>query len=107
MTLFIWNVALVVCIFVTTEIGGLDLELPAALGLINISDIIHSFDYYKSSSFSLLINGKSSDLQKLLKHVNATTTSSSNILLSFGVFPIDFVLYSKDLLVVFCYIFSY
>ena len=36
----------------------------------------------------------------LLKYFNGTTASVSNILLLFGVLPIIFVLYSKDLLVV-------
>ena len=78
---------------------GLAFGLPDNAGVIDFSDIIHSFDNDKSSSISQLINGKSRDLQKLLKYFNRATTSASNILLSSGVVPINFVLYSKDLLV--------
>ena len=49
---------------------------------------------------SQLINGKSRYLQKLLKFFNGTTTSTFNVLLSFGVLPINFVLYSNDLLAI-------
>ena len=71
------------------------------VGVIDISDLIHSFDHDKLSSVSKLINGKSRNLQKLLKYFNVTTTSVCNVLLPFGVLPIIFVLYSKDLLVIF------
>ena len=54
-----------------------------------------------SNSISYIINGKSRNLQKLLKYFNGTTTSLSNILLLFGVLPISFVLYSKDYLLFF------
>ena len=64
----------------------------------NISHIIQFFDLGKSSSISHLINGKSKDLQNLLKYFNVATTSVSNVLP--GVLPIIFVLYPKDLLVV-------
>ena len=37
--------------------------------------------------------------KKLLKYFNGTTTFVANILSLFGVLPIIFVLYSKDLLV--------
>ena len=49
---------------------------------------------------SQLINGKSRYLQKLLKFFNGTTTSTFNVLLSFGVLPINFVLYSNNLLAI-------
>ena len=49
---------------------------------------------------SQLINGKSRYLQKLLKFFNGTATSTFNVLLSFGVLPINFVLYSNDLLAI-------
>ena len=42
---------------------------------------------------------------KLLKYFNGTTTSASNILLLFGVLPINFVFYLKDLLVIFLFLF--
>ena len=82
------------------ETGGLSSESPTTLGVIDISDIIHSFDHNKSIFISKLINGKSRNLQKLLKYLNGTTTSAFNALLSFGMLPSDFFLYSKDLLVI-------
>ena len=42
----------------TSGTGGLAFVLPATLGVINHFDTIHSFDYYKSSSISQLIDGK-------------------------------------------------
>ena len=80
--------------------GGLAFGLPAIIGVIGISDIVHSFANDKSSPTSQLMKGWWSDLQKLLKYFNGTTTFASNILLLFGVLPINFVFYSKDLLVV-------
>ena len=91
---------LVVCIAATSGPGGLAFGSPSTACIIIISDIIHSFDHQKSSSVSQLINGKSRDLQILIKYFNGKTTSASNILLSSGVFPTNFVLYSNDLLVV-------
>ena len=44
--------------------GCLAYGLPSTTGGIDISDIIDSFNYEKSSSYSQLINGKSRDLQK-------------------------------------------
>ena len=73
---------------------------PATAAILDISDTTQYFDHDKSSSISQLIKGESRDLQKLLKYFNGTTTSASDILLSFGVLLIIFVLYSKDLLVV-------
>ena len=73
---------------------------PSALNVLDISDITQFFAHLKLSSISQLINGKSRDLQKLLKYFNGATTSASNILLLFSVLPIIFVLYSKVLLVV-------
>ena len=61
--LFIWNVAAVVCIDGTSWIGELASFFPGILGIIDISDIMHSFDQEKSSSISQLINGQSRDLQ--------------------------------------------
>ena len=58
------------------------------------------FVHFKSSSISQLINDKSRDLQKLLQYFTEITTSASNIVLLFGVLSINFVLYSKDLLVI-------
>ena len=40
--------------------------------------------------FYFTVNSKSRDLQKLLRYFNGTTTSTSNMLLSFGVLPIIF-----------------
>ena len=70
--------------------GGLAFGFPGIPGPIDISDIIHYFEHDKSSSISQLINSKSRDLQKLLRYFNGTTTSTSNMLLSFGVLPIIF-----------------
>ena len=67
--------------------SGLASGLPGTAGIFDISDIIYSFDHDKSSSVSKLINGKSRDLQTLLKYFNGTTTAASNILLSSGVLP--------------------
>ena len=72
--------------------------LPATPGIIDIEDIIHCFDHEKSSYISQLIHGKSRNLQQLLKYFNETINSVSDLLLSVGVLPIIFVLYSKDLL---------
>ena len=58
-----------------------------------VIDITHSFDHDKSSSISLIIHGKSRNLQKLLKYLNGT-------ILSFSGLPINFTLYSKDLFVI-------
>ena len=62
LALFIWNVVPVVCIASTSKSGRLAFGLPATLGAIDISDIIHSFDHDQSSSVSQLINGKSKNL---------------------------------------------
>ena len=97
MSLFICNVAPVACIAATAGTSGLAHGLPAIPGVIDISVIILPFDHSRTSSASQLINGKSKDLQKLLKYFNGTTTSASNILLLFDVLPISFVLYSKGL----------
>ena len=45
-----------------------------------IQDIIHPFAHDKSSSISQIINGKSRNLQKLLKYFIGKTTSVFNIL---------------------------
>ena len=94
----IWNVILVVCIAATSPASGLASGNGGILGIIDISDIIHSFDHDKSISISQIVNGKSRDLQKLPKYYNGTTISASNILSLFDVLPINFVPYSKDLL---------
>ena len=90
--------ALVVCITATSFTSGLASRLSCIPGIIDISDITHPFEHDKSKSISQWINGKSRNLQKLLKYCNGTTTSVSNVLLSYDVFPIIFLLYSKDLL---------
>ena len=51
----IYFVALVVCLPATAGTGGLALVLPAILGVIEISDIIHSFDHNKSNPISQLM----------------------------------------------------
>ena len=80
-----WNAEAVVCISATSGAGCLAYGLPSTAGGIDISDIIDSFNYKKSSSVSQLINGKSRDLPKWLKYFNGKTTSASNILLSSGI----------------------
>ena len=67
---------------------------------LEISDIRQFLVHLNSSSITQLIKGKSSDLQKLLKYFDGTTTSASNLLLSGGVLPVSFALYSKDLRIV-------
>ena len=46
----IWNVILVVCIAATSPASGLASGNGGILGIIDISDIIHSFDHDKSIS---------------------------------------------------------
>ena len=92
--LLIWNAAAVVCIADTSLTDESASSSPGILGIVGISEILHSLDQNESSSFKQLINGKSRDLQKLLKYFNGTTTSASNVLLSSGVLPINFALYS-------------
>ena len=106
LAIFILNVAVVVCITGTSWTSGSASLSPVILGIIGIADIIYSFNHDKSSSISQLINGKSRYLQKLLKYVNGTTTSVSNILLSSDVLPISFVFYSKDLFVIVLLLFN-
>ena len=83
------NVVPVVCLAYLSGMGGLAFGLPGILGVIDISDIIHSFDHEKSSSVSQLINGKSRDFTKLFKYFNETKTSASNILILFGILLIN------------------
>ena len=64
-----------------------------------MSNITQYLDLDKTSYISQLIKGKSRD-QKLLNYFDRTTTSASNLLPLFGVLSINFVLYSKNLLVV-------
>ena len=64
-----------------------------------MSNITQYLDLDKTSYISQLIKGKSRD-KKLLNYFDRTTTSASNLLPLFGVLSINFVLYSKNLLVV-------
>ena len=96
MALFTWNVVLVVIVAFLAGTGGLVADLAGTSEVFDISDVIQFLVHLKSSSISKLIKGKLRDLQNLLE----TKTSVSNLLLSAGVLPIIFVLYSKDLLVV-------
>ena len=75
------------------------LSLPTS-GAVDFSDIIHSFDHDKSNSTSQLIKSKARNFRKFLKYVNGTTKSGYNLLFSVGALPIDFVLYSIDLILV-------
>ena len=63
--IFIWNVAPIVYIAATSGTGGLAFRWQDTAAVINISDIIYSFDYDKSSSASRFIKGKSRNLQKI------------------------------------------
>ena len=93
LALLIWNVALVVYIAALGWKGGLAPRLATIIDVIDISDIIHSFDHHKTSSISQLINDKSRDFQKLLKYLKATTASTSKVLLSARVFPLFFLIF--------------
>ena len=66
LVLLIWNVAQVVYLDGLSATGGIAFGVPAILGVIDISDIMQSFNHDKSSYISQLINGKSRDLRKLL-----------------------------------------
>ena len=96
LVLFIWNVAPAVSVAGAYAIGGSAAGLTGAAGVLDVSEVLQSFDHDKSQ----LNKGKLRDLQKLLKYFNGTTTSVSNVLLLADVLPIIFVLYPKDLLVV-------
>ena len=93
LVLFILNITPVVCV---ASIYPLQVFL-------NISEIAQFFDHVKASFISQLF--KSRNLQKLLKYFYRTTTATSNLLLSFRVLPIIFVLYSNDSLVIVLLIF--
>ena len=84
------------------RLGGLAFGLAGTSEVLYISDIMLSFNHDKSISISDLVNGELRCLQKLLKYFNGTSSSAFNVLLSFGMLPINFVLYSKDILVM-CY----
>ena len=84
--LYIWNAVPVV--FVTSTVLSQD-----TAAVLDVSDIIQFFVHLKSSSTPLLIKGKSIDLQMLLKYLNGTTTSASNLPLPAGALPVIFVLY--------------
>ena len=62
------------------------------LSVLDIFDIAQHFVCFKSNCVSQLINGRSRDLQNLLKYFHGTTTCASNILLLFGVLLIIFIL---------------
>ena len=66
LALFISNVARVVGPSGRCAIGWFAAGWVGVSVLFNSSDIMHSFDHNKSSSFSQFIKGKSRDLQKLL-----------------------------------------
>ena len=84
------------------RLGGLAFGLAGTSEVLYISDIMLSFNHDKSISISDLVNGELRCLQKVLKYFNGTSSSAFNVLLSFGMLPINFVLYSKDILVI-CY----
>ena len=103
--LFIWNIAEVICVSAAARTGGLALELAVTAGALDISDITQYLDHDKSSSISQLINGKLTDLQKLLKYFNGKTTSAFNQFSLSGVLPIIYISHPKDLLVVVLFLF--
>ena len=70
------------CVVSTEGTGG----LVGTAGGLDISNIMQCLDHDKSSSISQLIKSKSRGLQKLLKYFNRTTTSASNILLSYRIY---------------------
>ena len=92
-----WNVALFAEV-VTSYLTGL--VFGTALDVLDVSDITQYLDCGKSSSISQLINDKSRALQKLLNYFNGTKTSASNLPPLLGVLPFNFVLNSKNLLLV-------
>ena len=92
-----WNVALYAEV-VTSYLTGL--VFGTALDVLDVSDITQYLDCGKSSSISQLINDKSRALQKLLNYFNGTKTSASNLPPLLGVLPFNFVLNSKNLLLV-------
>ena len=98
--IFIWNVAPIVYIAATSGTGGLAFRWQDTAAVIDISDIIHSFDYDKSSSASRFIKGKSRNHKKLLKYFYGATTSGFKVSLSSAGLPVIFFSYSKDLLVI-------
>ena len=95
------------CTASLAKTGGLAFGFAGTLGVIDISDIIHSFAHDKSSSISQLINGKSRDLQKILNYFSETTASMSNELLSFDVLHIIFAYIQMIYFLLFCCYLSY
>ena len=97
LALFTWNVALFAEVAISYLTGSV---FGTALDVLDVSDITQYLDCDKSSSISQLIKDKSRALQKLLNYFNGTKTSASNLPPLLGVLPFNFVLNSKDLLVV-------
>ena len=101
--LFVWNVAPFIAVtnlYTTGSVLG-----STSLNIHETSIVIQAFKHDKSNSVSQLIKSKLRDLQKLLKYFNETATSAFNLLVLTGVFPVIFVLYLKDLLVVVLFLF--
>ena len=73
MTLFIWNGDPVLLVGCARLVGGLLDRLAVTSGVLDISDIMQSFDYEKYSIISQLIKGKLKDLEKLLNYFIQTT----------------------------------
>ena len=107
LALFVLNFVLFVFVASLAWTGGLAFGLEATAVVLYISDMIHSFDYDKSSSISQLIKDKLKNLQKFIKYFNGTTTSVSNVLLSFGVLSLLFLSCTQKiyLLLSCCYLF--
>ena len=92
LVLFIWDVGPVVSV---AAVAGLGI-LATTTSVLDISNIMKSFDHDKLSSISQLLRGKLKNLPKLLKYFNGATTSATNVLLPAGVLPTIFVFCSKD-----------
>ena len=71
LVLFIWDVGPVVSV---AAVAGLGI-LTTTTSVLDISDIMKSFDHDKLSSISQLLRGKLKNLPKLLKYFNGATTS--------------------------------
>ena len=72
---------------------------PSIAAVLDVSYFTNFLAHLKSNFTSQLSKAKSIDLQKLFKYFNKAITYTFNLLLSAGVLPMTFVLYSNHLLV--------
>ena len=70
-----------------------------------IYQILHNVLTMSSQALFQLIKSKSRYLQKLRSYFNETTTFVLNLVSSFGLLPITFALYLKDLFAIFLLLF--